>query len=227
MYNNKKIIAFIPARIGSKRVPHKNLLSVSGKPLFMYSVDCAKKSSMIDDIFVSSDSEEILEIARKNGCIVNDLRPKKLSDDKARIVDAIIYELSLLKQKYDAIVLLQPTFPLRPENIVDEALIKYFEKETSLITVTKSTIVPEFIRYVDNEGNLCKILNKSSDIRTQDFNQYYKIAGSVYINNLNLINRSTILNENEIPFVIDEYYALDIDTQQDIDELNKRLLLLK
>ena len=73
---------------------------------------------------------------------------------------------------------------------------------------------------------MCKILNKSSDIRSQDFKQYYKIAGSVYINNLNLINNATILNENEIPFVIDEYYALDIDTQQDVDELNKRLAFL-
>ena len=82
MYKNKKILCFIPARKGSKRVPFKNGKLLNGKPLFQYSVDVAQKSFYIDDIIVSTDSEEILEQAHRMGCIKNKLRPDSLSDDK-------------------------------------------------------------------------------------------------------------------------------------------------
>jgi len=222
MYNNKKILAFIPARWGSKRVPHKNSLEIKGKKLFMYSVEYAKTSQFVDDVIVSSDSEDILKIAHKAGCLKNDPRPKNLSADTARIVDAILYEVSKLNQHYDAVVLLQPTYPIRPAGMIDEAIKQYFTKETSLISVTKAKEQPEFTRYI-KKGRLHKILSASSDIRSQNFQQYYKIIGSIYINNLSKLNKKTVLNENEIPYLIDEYYSLDIDTYADLTEFQKRM----
>ena len=90
MYKNKKILAFIPARKGSKRIKNKNGILINGKPLFEYSIDVAKKSKYVDKIIFSTDSQEWLLYAQKLGCEKNDLRPEYLSGDKARIVDAML-----------------------------------------------------------------------------------------------------------------------------------------
>lgn len=222
MYNKKKILAFIPARFGSKRIPHKNFLDIGGKKLFMYSVEHAKESRYIDDILVSSDNQNILDLAHKHSCLNNSIRPSNLATDTSRIIDAILYELSQLEKHYDILILLQPTYPLRPKGIIDDAIKKYFTKETSLISVVKCTDQPEFIRYVKNDV-LHKILPYSSDIRSQDFTQYFKIVGSIYINNIPMLNENTVLNENEIPYILDDYYALDIDTYKDLNEFNNRI----
>ena len=220
MYNGKKIIAIIPARYGSKGVPHKNIRMVRGLPLFMHSVNYAKESRYIDAILVSSDSPDILNEAHKNGCIQNGLRPAALASDTARNIDVILWELDQLPKKYDAVVQLQPTYPIRPEGELDTMIEKYFEAgETSLITVIKSYARPEFIRRIDGKGNLQKIMNTTSEVRRQNFIQYYKIIGSVYINNAHTISTKTILNENTVPYILDEKYSLDIDTESDWREL--------
>lgn len=223
MYLNKKILAFIPARKGSKRIKNKNKLIIDGKPLFQYSVDVAKNSKYIDDVLVSTDSDEILEKAKSLGCIVNGLRPEELSNDYARIIDAILYELNKLDKRYDAIVLLQPTYPLRTDKMLDEAIEEYFIKETSLITVVKSNEPVVFLRRLDGDGNLIKVIDDTSDVRSQDFKTYYRIVGSIYINNIDTINSNTVLNENEVPFEIDEYYDVDLDTNKDLEMLKDRM----
>lgn len=222
MYKNKKVLCFIPARKGSKRVPFKNGKLLDGKPLFQHSVDVAKKSSYIDDIIVSTDSMEILNQAYKLGCIKNELRPDYLSDDKARIIDSMLYEISLLDNHYDAIVLLQPTFPYRTVELLDSAIEKYFERETSLITVVKSKEQPLFIRRIVN-NKLEKILCDSSDVRSQCFEEFYRIIGCIYINNISLITKETILNENEIPLIIDDSFDIDIDTPDDFDRAERKI----
>lgn len=215
MFKSKKVLAFIPARAGSKRIIGKNKKIINGKPLFEYSVDVAKESKYIDDVIVSSDSEEILKISHKRGCIQNKLRPAHLSDDHSRIIDSIIYEINENNLKdYDAVVLLQPTFPVRNVKIIDEAIEKYFEVETSLVTVIKIKEQPLMMRTIKN-GKLIKILPTSSDIRSQDFPEIYKVIGCIYINNLHTLKSSDVLNENQVPFIIDNKYDIDIDTMDD------------
>lgn len=223
MYNNKKILAFIPARGGSKRIPNKNLRKINDIPLFQYSIDVAKKSKYIDDIIVSTDVEEILDCAHKLGCLNNKLRPEYLSTDSSRIVDAIIYELKENElTDYEAIVLLQPTSPYRTIEMLDGAIEKYFETETSLITVIKIDEQPLFMRTINN-GVLEKVVNLSSDIRSQDFKQIYKIIGCIYINNINNLNNNTVLNENRVPFIIEKEYDIDIDTFEDLEKAKEVL----
>ena len=130
MYKNKKILAFIPARKGSKRIPNKNLVLINGIPLFQYSVDVAKKSKYIDSIIVSTNSKKILKTAHKLGCIENKLRPDNLSTDNSRIIDAILYEIKENNlSQYDVIVLLQPTSPYRTVDILEK------DKDTEEINV--------------------------------------------------------------------------------------------
>ena len=220
MYNGKKIIVVIPARYGSKGVPHKNLRIIKGQPLFMHSVDYAKESRYVDAILVSSDSPEILEKAHASGCVPNDLRPAELASDTARNIDAILWELEHQPEKYDAMIQLQPTYPIRPAGELDAMIERYFEYgETSLITVIKSYARPEFMRRITADNKLEKIMTTTSEIRRQNFIQYYKIVGSVYINNVHTMTTNTILNENEIPYIIDEKYSIDIDTENDWREL--------
>lgn len=224
MYRNKKILAFIPARIGSKRIKKKNLRKINNKPLFQYCMDVAKESNYIDDIIVSTDSKEILSLAHSYGCINNKLRPDYLSNDTSKIIDAILYEIkenSLIG--YSAIVLLQPTFPIRTKEMLDGAIEKYFETETSLITVVKANEQPVFMRYIDSNGKLKKVINDTSDIRSQDFKKIYKIVGNIYINNTKKLNSKTVLNENEVPFEIDDKYCIDIDTEDDLKKAKEVL----
>lgn len=221
MYNGKKILAFIPARWGSKGIPHKNFRKIKGKPLFMHSVDYAFSSKYVDDVLVSSDSQEILDMAHANGCVKNALRPDYLASDTARNIDVMLWELENCPKKYDAIIQLQPTYPIRPVGELDKMIEKYFETETSLMTVVPVPAKPEFLRRI-KDGKLHKIMNSTSEIRRQNFSQYYQLVGSVHVNNVHTLNSNVILNEGEIPYVIDQSYALDIDTPSDWSELEKR-----
>lgn len=223
MYGNKKVLAIIPSRKGSKRIKDKNKYEIKGKLLFQYSVDIAKASLYIDDVLISSDSQEIMDKAIALGCISNGLRPDELSGDYARIIDVILYELSKLREQYDAVVLLQPTYPLRTREMLDKAIEKYFVEEKSLITVVTAKEPVVFLREITEDGRLKKIIDESSDIRSQDFKQYYRIIGSIYINNVKNINSNIILNENEIPFEVDEYFNVDIDNYSDIELLKERM----
>lgn len=224
MYKSKKILAFVPARAGSKRIKGKNNKLLNGIPLFEYSINIAKESKYIDEIIVSTDSYATLERAHEMGCIKNSLRPDYLSGDKARIIDAILYEIEENRlNNYSALVLLQPTFPIRTVDMLDKAIEKYFENETSLITVVESKEQPVMMRKIEN-GKLNKIISFSSDIRSQDFPKIYKIIGSIYINNLNKISSTTVLNENETPFIIDSKYDVDIDT---IEDFNRAEMVIK
>ncbi len=226
MYNNKKVLVFIPARIGSKRIKNKNIRTLLNKPLFQYSIDVAKNSKYVDDIIVSTDSMEILKIAHNFGCLKNDIRPKELSSDTARIIDSICYEINNNNLKYDALVLLQPTSPIRTPKLLDEAIEEYFKTETSLITVKKTNDNPIFIRKMVN-NRLEKIINHTSDIRSQDFEKYYTIIGNIYINNFKDLNKDIVLNENKIPFEIDENYCVDIDIEEDWKLAEQILLKLE
>ena len=136
MILGKKIIAIIPARSGSKRFRFKNIRIFNGKPLFIWSMLSAQKSKYIDQIYLSTDSKKINEIAKKNGFMINKLRTKKLARDKARSSDLISDILYKVKKKFDFFILLQPTSPLRRIRDIDFAIKKMIQKKNnSLISV--------------------------------------------------------------------------------------------
>lgn len=217
MFKDKKIVAIVPAREGSKRIKHKNAALINGKYLFEYSIDVAMESKYIDKVIFSTDSEEWLSYAHKLGCEKNNIRPEYLANDTARTVDVILYELENLNLlDYDAVILLQPTSPYRTVELLDSAIEEYFKTETSLITIVEAEEQPLFMRKIVN-GRLEKIIDASSDLRSQDFSKIYKIIGNIYINNIKTLNKNTVLNENEIGFIIDDKFNIDIDEMEDLD----------
>src|SRR3989338_3921783 len=124
MFGNKKILAYIPARAGSKRIPGKNIKKFLGKPLIAYTIEQALNCPIVDRVIVDTDSEKIAQIARRYGAEVPFLRPTELARDSSQIIDTILYTLDWLEkeQKYTPthLLILQTTSPLRkPQDILD------------------------------------------------------------------------------------------------------------
>ena len=122
----KKIIAVIPAKGNSRAIPKKNIVKILGKPLIYYTIKEAKKSKLIDDLIVSTDSKEISKISKKYGAKVPFIRPKYLSTDFMQslpvVKHALLFMEKLNKRKYDYVVMLQPTCPLRSCIDIDSSL---------------------------------------------------------------------------------------------------------
>jgi len=131
----RKIVAILPARIGSKRLKFKNLKLLGNKYLFQWSLDVIKKINIFSKIIVTSDSNKILKIISGDK-IEKVLRPKKLSSDNANLVDVSLHIYELFKKKnftIDDIVLIQPTSPFRSKKIIIEGLNKYNKSKKKIL----------------------------------------------------------------------------------------------
>ncbi len=220
MIGNRKILAFIPARGGSKGIKDKNIHPLCGKPLISYTIECAKKSKFIDEVLVSTDSPTIASVSRKYGASVPFLRPAELAKDTSKSIDAVLHAITELKNKgknFDILVLLQPTSPLRAIRDVDNALKTFIKNnEQPLASVSEVNDNPILIRTIDSKGVLKNLLNANSTIRRQDMTKYYRINGSIYINRISDINKDTSFNDNPIPYIIPSNRSVDIDEMKDL-----------
>lgn len=231
MYKDKKILAIIPARGGSKGIKNKNIVDLCNRPLISYSIIAALESKYIDKVVVSTDSEEIAEVARNYDAEVPFLRPKELASDTAKTIDAVMHCIETLEemgQTYDYLVLLQPTQPLRQAYHIDGAIELLMDKdEASLISVRKVIDHPILIRTIDEAGNGVNLMNQSSTQRRQDFKQYYKVNGSIYINKIDRLTYETSLNDNKVCYIMEDQYDIDIDEHFDLSIAELKLTNLK
>jgi len=211
VYKKKTFLAIIPARGGSKRLPRKNILDLC-------TIDAAKKSQYIDKTIVSSDDEEILNISSKFGANILK-RPEKLASDTATTFDAIKHTIKSVKEKYDYIVLLQATSPLRDEKHIDEA-IQLLESKNgdAVVSVCDMDHSPLWSNTLDEnlsmEGFLRdEVLNK----RSQDLEKYYRLNGAIYICKAEklLEEKSFFLKENIFAYKMNRKISIDIDEEID------------
>ncbi|MGL5413923.1 acylneuraminate cytidylyltransferase family protein [Cetobacterium sp.] len=222
MYKDKKILAIIPARGGSKGIPKKNIIDLLGKPLLYYSIKSAKKSKYIDKAIVSTNDLEIAEVAKKLGADVPFLRPEDISGDKSKSIDAFIHaikELEKLEEKYDYVLLLQNTSPLRQSWHIDEAIEKLIESgERSLVSVAEVTEHPCIMRTLNEKNETINLVNMSGDMRRQDFPPIYIVNGAIYIQkNDEYLDLDTNLNGGKLAYVMAREYSVDIDEYLDLD----------
>ena len=124
------VLALVPARIGSKRIPHKNIKNLCGKPLIAWTIDAAKKSKYVDKIIVSTDDKEIARISKNYGAEIPFIRPYRISKDDSKSIDVVIHALSNL-QKFDWLLFLQPTSPLRRKIDIDNIFKFCFKHQAS------------------------------------------------------------------------------------------------
>jgi len=209
-----KNIAIIPARGGSKRLPQKNIKLLDGFPLLSFSILFAQANSeIIDEIYVSTDDEDIKNIALKYGAKVID-RPKDLSGDLEPTVSALKHVLQSIDSEVDNVVLLQATNPIRPKYLLKEAF-EIYQKENSNSLFTVSRNHKKFGKITDQ-----KFIPYNYKIgqRSQDIEPLYFENGLLYITKASLIHEDIIISEDAFPFEIDHIFAsVDIDTQEDFD----------
>jgi CMP-N,N'-diacetyllegionaminic acid synthase len=217
LYKNKTFLAIIPARGGSKRLPRKNVLDLNGKPLIAYSIEAGLDSSYIDKVVVTSDDDEILTISKKYGAVTIN-RPNELASDIATTFDAIKHAVDNC-EKYDYIVLLQPTSPLRNEKHIDEAVeLLESKKSNAVVSVCKMDHNPMWSNVLDHSLSMKgflgdEILNK----RGQDLDKYYRLNGAIYICETDklLKEESFFLKDNIFAYKMNRESSIDIDEEID------------
>lgn len=209
-----KTIAIIPARGGSKRLPQKNIKIFGEIPLLAHSILYAQANNdIVDEIYVSTDDEEIKRVAIQFGAkIVN--RPQSLSGDLEPTVSALKNVLEQIDDKVENVILLQATNPLRPVNLLKEAFEIYKEKKIdSLFTVSQN-----YQKLGKIEINKFIPFNYTIGQRSQDLEPLFYENGLLYISKAKLILESKILSENAFPLKMNHIFAnVDIDDQNDFD----------
>lgn len=219
MIDGKTVLAIIPARGGSKGIKDKNIISVHGKPLITYSIDTALKSKYIDYVLVSTDSEKIAAISRENGAYVPFLRPNYLASDTSTTLEAVIHALRSLGEmgeQFDYLVLLQPTQPLRSEDDVDNAIELCVQNKRGTLSVSPVKDHPILVRFMDANGEMCKLLPVGSTVRRQDMPSYYRVNGCVYVNPISEVTETLSFNDNPIPYIMPQERSVDIDGYEDV-----------
>lgn len=193
MIKGKKILAIIPARGGSKRLPGKNIALLAGKPLIAHTIETAQKSQYIDRIVVSTDDKKIADVSQKYGAEIIE-RPKEFAEDQSPVHQAVEHALSQLVKTHqyipDFVVLLQPTSPLRTIEDISRALDLFLKNPCeSVISISESgqtngaifISTPALLKkyksfYQNNTLNYVMPDNRSVDI---DDEEDFKLAGSL------------------------------------------------
>ena len=217
-----RVLGVIPARGGSKGVPKKNIKPLDGTPLIGYTIEAAKESTLLTDCIVSTDSEEIAEVAKSLGAHVPFIRPDNLATDRAKAIPVIQHALEVMEQetgaKYDAVMMLQPTTPFRSGADIDEA-----------IRILDETGADSVISVVDVEGHhpaRMKFLENGKLIDPpyceayenqprQELESMYLRNGAIYLS-----RRATLLNNsfkgNDCrALIMDMTKSVNIDTPLD------------
>ena len=218
----KNYLVLIPARAGSQRLPGKNMHQLGDKPLLGHSIAYALKNGL-SDIVVTSNDAAILDFATQNEVQIVE-RPNELAGNEEPVISALQHAVDQLQKKYDAVILLQPTNPLRPEGLLNEA-VSVFEQEgcDSLMTVSRSehklgTISNhQFIPYNYQMGQ-----------RSQDLEPLFYENGLLYIFKTELLKQGKLLGEKNYPLIVDHPFAeIDIDTEADFKKAELYLKYFK
>lgn len=218
MYHGNKIIAIIPARSGSKGLPNKNILPLEGKPLLFYSISAAADTNVIDEIFVSTDSYEYAEIAKKYGADVPFLRSEKFALDNSSTWDCVleaIEKYSEIGKTFDIVLLLQPTSPLRSAEDIVAALDLMHEKNAdSIVSVCETDHSPLWCNTLPQDNSLKHFISEEAvNTPRQKIPAYYRINGAVYLVKTEYIKN--IYDCRSYAYVMPKERSVDIDSKYD------------
>ncbi len=213
-------IAIIPARSGSKGLPHKNIKKMCEKPLMAYSIEAALKSGKFDEVMVSTDSSEYARIAIEYGANVPFLRSEKMAGDTASSWDTVKEVLDNYKKmgkEFDNVCLLQPTSPLRDyEDII--GAFEVFEKEARVATVSVCEMEhsPKWSNVLGEDRSLNGFIEKNGANQRQKLDKYYRLNGAIYIVNVEELYKDDFLyRDGSVAYVMSNEHSVDIDGELD------------
>lgn len=212
-----KILYVIPARGGSKGIPHKNIKLLNGKPLIYYSIDVARQMTTDEHICVSTDDDEIIEVVENYGLKVPFIRPDYLATDTATTNDVLLHAINFYESRgdfYDVVVLLQPTSPLRNSIHVKEAIELYTNDIDMVVSVKESHA--SSVLCAENEDGFLELCFNKSGKRRQDLKSYYEYNGAVYIINIKKLKENGLSGfTKKIKYIMDNFSSTDIDIPLD------------
>jgi len=206
-------IALIPARGGSKGIARKNIKNFCSKPLIYWSIKIALESNLIDRVIVSTEDEEIAEIARSFSAEIPFIRPKELSSDNSPGIDPVIHALKMLPEA-DDLLLLQPTSPLRRIEDIEGIFYKRSKhKSESAVSVTRANKSLNLFFEIDIESKLIPIKDTFEIKPRQLYANNYMLNGSMYLSSRkSILKNSSLITSNTVAYEMPEELSIDIDT---------------
>lgn len=230
MVSNMKSVAIITARGGSKRIPRKNIKPFLGKPILEYSIEAAIQADMFHEVMVSTDDEEIAQVAQKAGAKVPFLRSEATANDFATTADVIMEVLDSYERigmHFDEVCCIYPTAPFVTANAIKTAMMLLEqEKSDCVIPVVKFSFPPQRCVVIE-DGRLVPKWPENMKKRSQDLEPFYHDCGQFYCLNVKSFReQKSIWMKNVVPFIQDESNVQDIDTLEDwkIAEMKYRIL---
>lgn len=215
-----KYLIVIPARGGSKGIPHKNIKPLNGKPLIYYSIDIARQFTMDENICVTTDDAEIISVVERYGLKVPFVRPAELATDTCGSSEVIQHALSFYEKKgkhYDAVLLLQPTSPFRKVEFLNEAVALY-DDSIDMVTSVKNAPCNPYYDGFEEDGEGLLVISKGDGTieRRQDAPKVWQLNGSIYVINPRSLMEKGLAHFTRIrKYPMSEYYSVDIDSPFD------------
>jgi CMP-N,N'-diacetyllegionaminic acid synthase len=216
-----QLLFVIPARGGSKGIPGKNIKPLNGKPLIHYSIEYARQFTTDEFICVTTDSDAIAASAAEIGLTVPFKRPAELATDTAGSYEVLQHALAFYEEKgksIDAVVLLQPTSPLREKYHLETALGLFDDSIDMVVSVQLSAANPYYNLFEENnKGYLHNCKGDGAFTRRQDTPAVYAYNGSIYIiNPASLKSKTSFKSFDKVKkYVMEDKYSVDLDTMQD------------
>lgn len=208
--------ALVPARGGSKGIPRKNIKLIAGKPLIVWTIEAALRSSLLTAVVVSTDDPEIADVARRAGAQVPFMRPSELAQDQTPGIDPVLHALDQLPQ-YDSVMLLQPTSPLRTTDDIDECLrLAIKQNASSVVSVNEPDTHPYWTYRLSEGQTLVRLVDAAPVPRRQDLPTVVTLNGAMYFSDANWLRRSgSFVDAETLAFVMPRERSVDLDTPLD------------
>jgi N-acylneuraminate cytidylyltransferase len=217
----KKVLALIPARGGSKRIPMKNIRSFLGRPILNYSIDAAHAVGMFDDIIVSTDDPKIRDVAESGGASVPFFRSYETSNDFATLADVafeVLTKLSEIGKIYDVMCMILPTAPLIQKSALVDCMAKLSGNREipSVIPVTEFSFPILRSMTMDNQEKLNWKWPEFESTRSQDIEKFYHDVGQFYFVRVpKFLETKKVLLPGSVGYRISPQFVQDIDTEDD------------
>lgn len=222
----KKVLAIIPARGGSKGLPRKNIIELAGKPLIAWTIEACLNSKYITKTIVSSDDDEILTVSRKYGADTIK-RPIELASDVSPSEPIIEHTLEGLEERFEYVVFLQPTSPLRGSEDIDTAMDFFLNSDsTALISVCEIDNKVLKALKINSNGYIEGISNNEYPfMRRQDLPKVYMPNGAIYIITTDsFVENRKLFTDKTVAYEMDALHSLDIDSKIDLDEAERYIM---
>lgn len=213
-------LIIIPARGGSKGIPRKNIKPLNGKPLIYYTIDTARAITTDENICVSTDDQEIINVVEEYGMKVPFIRPVELATDTAGTYEVLLHALDYYEKQgkhFDVVVLLQNTSPFRRADQVKEALSLYTPELDMVVSVKESAANPYYCVFEEDQNGYLHVCKGNGDIfRRQDAPKVYEYNGAIYVMNPEVLKTTHMHKmKKRVKYVMDDLSSFDLDTMWD------------